>query len=215
VRAILNGTVPRETANDGVALRRELGVPEGVPLIGAIGDLEGRKGYPFLLDAFRKLALDWPDARLVVIGAPSEPDEVAALRRQAADPSLGGRALLPGYIPRAWRFASTFDVCVMPSLRFESFGMSALDAMWAGKPVVASRTGGLPEVVADGETGIIVPPGNADALAEALRGLLASPEKARRMGEAGRRRAAALFTSARMAAEYRAVLLGPAADGRR
>jgi glycosyltransferase involved in cell wall biosynthesis len=85
--------------------------------------------------------------------------------------------------------------------------MSALDAMWAGKPVVASRTGGLPEVVADGETGIIVPPGDPVALTGALRELLGSPEKARRMGEAGRRRAEALFTSARMAAEYREVLL--------
>lgn len=200
VRAILNGTAPRETAEDRIALRRELGVPEGAPLIGAVGALEARKGFPVLLDAFQTLT----DKRayLVIIGADAEPEEAAALRRLA-----GSRVLLPGYIPRAWRFAAAFDVCVMPSLRSESFGMSALDAMWAGKPVVASRTGGLPEVVADGETGIIVPPGDPVALTGALRELLGSPEKARRMGEAGRRRAEALFTSARMAAEYREVLL--------
>jgi len=175
-------------------------VPEGAPLIGAVGALEARKGFPVLLDAFQTLT----DKRayLVIIGADAEPEEAAALRRLA-----GSRVLLPGYIPRAWRFAAAFDVCVMPSLRSESFGMSALDAMWAGKPVVASRTGGLPEVVADGETGIIVPPGDPVALTGALRELLGSPEKARRMGEAGRRRAEALFTSARMAAEYREVLL--------
>ncbi|MBI4370944.1 MAG: glycosyltransferase family 4 protein [Elusimicrobia bacterium] len=207
VRAILNGAGPLQDA-DPAALRRELGVPAGVPLIGAIGHLEARKGFRVLLEAFRLLAPRRPDARLAVIGAPIEPEEDAALRALAADPAVAGRATLVGYKPRARRFAAAFDVCVVPSLRSESFGLVALDAMRAGRPVVASRVGGLPEVVADGETGLLAPPGDAAALARALEELLADPAKARRLGEAGRRRAAARFSAERMAAEYREVLLG-------
>ena len=208
VRAILNGCAERAPTDDPSALRRELGAPPGAALIGAIGNLEERKGFRALLEAFQSLAAKRPDVWLAVIGAPAETAEEAALRALATDPALGGRARIVGYRPRAWRFAAAFDVCAIPSLRRESFGLAALDAMRAGKPVVASRVGGLPEVVADGETGILVPPGDAVALAETLGSLLDDPARARALGEAGRRRAASLFSAERMAADYRTVLLG-------
>jgi glycosyltransferase involved in cell wall biosynthesis len=207
VRAILNGSsaLPSESH---AALRAELGVPDGVPLIGAIANLEARKGLRALLDAFARLPR--PDARLVVIGADAEPEESSALKDLAAAPALAGRVLLAGYRPNARRYAAAFDVCVVPSLRQESFGLLALDAMRAGRPVVATRVGGLPEVVDDGVTGLLVPPGDPAALAAALERLLADPGLARGLGEAGRRRAAERFDAARMAAEYREVLLGNA-----
>ncbi|MBI3566523.1 MAG: glycosyltransferase, partial [Elusimicrobia bacterium] len=92
----------------------------------------------------------------------------------------------------------------------ESFGLGALDAMSAGRPVVASRVGGLPEVVVDGETGVLVPPGDAAELARVLADLLDSPAKLRRFSEAGRRRAREAFAAERMAREYRGILLGTA-----
>ena len=208
VRTIPNGATPRPAGEAPGALRAELGVPAGVPLIGAIGNLEARKGFRTLLEAFRLVAAKRADARLVVVGAPAEPAEEFALRALAADPALSGRVALAGYRPRAWRYAAAFDIVAVPSLRSESFGLAALDGMLAGKPVVAARVGGLPEVVADGETGLLVPPGDPEALAAALERLLADPGLAQRLGEAGRARAAERFSAARMAAAYREALLG-------
>jgi glycosyltransferase involved in cell wall biosynthesis len=207
VRVILNGSAARRPEDDPSALRRELGASAGDELIGAIGNVAPRKGFRTLLEAFRLVARARPRARLVVIGAPEDPVEFEALRKLGADADLSGRASFLGAKSRAWRYAAAFDILVAPSLRTESFGLMALDAMRAGKPVVASRVGGLPEVVADGETGLLVPVGDAAATAAAIERLLADPAAARRMGEAGRRRAEALFSSARMAAEYRETLL--------
>lgn len=205
VRAILNGSNDYPPTEDSSSLRAELGVPPGSYIVGTIANLEARKGLRVLIEAFAKLSQ--PNARLVIIGADADPAEAAALRILAAAPALSGRVLLAGRRPNARRFAAIFDICVVPSLRQESFGLLALDAMLAGRPVVVSRVGGLPEVVEDGVTGIIVPPGEPAALTVALERLIADPAFAQRLGEAGRRRAAALFGADRMAAEYRKVLL--------
>lgn len=206
VSAILNGSSTYGSAEDSSALRAELGVPPGAYIVGTIANLEARKGLRVLIEAFAQLSR--PDARLVIIGAEADPAEAAALKILAAAPALAGRVLLTGRRPNARRFAGVFDVCVVPSLRQESFGLFALDAMLAGRPAVVSRVGGLPEVVEDGVTGIILPPGDPAALAAALKRLMADPSLARRLGDAGRRRAAALFSAERMAAEYRKILLG-------
>lgn len=206
VRTIRNGSADRGAEQDAAALRRELGVPERAFVIGAIGNLEERKGFMTLLRAFRALG-PGPDDRLVVIGADAEDAESSLLREAAADPALSGRVVLAGYRASAWRFAPAFDVCAIPSLRRESFGLLALDAMRARRPVVASRVGGLPEVVADGETGLLVPPGDADALASALGRLRADRGLRDRLGEAGRSRWSRLFTAERMAREYREMLV--------
>jgi glycosyltransferase involved in cell wall biosynthesis len=85
------------------------------------------------------------------------------------------------------------DLYVHPAL-MEGFGIAVLEAMAMRKPVVATTTGGLPEIVQDGETGMLVPPGDADALAKAVSSLLQDPARCRRLGEAGRARVAAHFT---------------------
>jgi glycosyltransferase involved in cell wall biosynthesis len=79
------------------------------------------------------------------------------------------------------------DLFVCPSL-YEGFGIAIVEAMAAGRPVVASNTGGIPEIVADGDTGLLVPPGNPTALAEAIASLLSDPARARAMGARGRQR---------------------------
>lgn len=206
VRTIRNGTADRGAAEDAAALRRELGVPERAFVIGAIGNLEERKGFMTLLRAFRALG-PGPDDRLVVIGADAEDGEASLLRETAADPAFSGRVVLAGYRASAWRFAPAFDVCAIPSLRRESFGLLALDAMQARRPVVASGVGGLPEVIADGETGLLVPPGDAAALAAALGRLRADRALRDSLGEAGRRRWSRRFTAERMAREYREMLV--------
>lgn len=92
----------------------------------------------------------------------------AELERRAGAPDLAGRVHFAGYREDAWRAPGGFDVMVMPSLQ-EAFPLACLEAMAAGRPVIASRVGGLPEMVEDGRTGLLVPPGDARAVAEALR----------------------------------------------
>jgi glycosyltransferase involved in cell wall biosynthesis len=116
-----------------------------------------------------------------------------------------------GFVPDVRQRLAQADVLVMPSLS-EGLGVAVLEAMAMGKPVVASNTGGLPEAVADGETGLLVPPGNAEALAGALLALLEDPDRAQAMGKAGRRRAVDHFDRRvivdRMLSLYREVLSG-------
>lgn len=209
VEIIYNGTEQRPDRETPASLRRELGLPETALLIGAIGHLEQRKGFRVLLEAFRLLAPKLPPARLVLIGGCAEPAEEKTLKELAEDPVLKGKVTLAGYLPQAWRFCAAFDVCAIPSLRRESFGLLALDAMQAGKPVVAARTGGLPEIIADGETGLIVPPADPTALAVALERILRDATLARRLGDAGRAKALERFSASRMAKEYERLLLKP------
>jgi glycosyltransferase involved in cell wall biosynthesis len=120
-----------------------------------------------------------------------------ALERQIKDHHLEKHVLLAGFRPDVLSLHKAFDIFVMSSVT-EGLGTSLLDAMAAGKPIVATRTGGIPEVVVDGETGILVPPRDHDALADAMVRLLNDADLRRGMGEAGRARARALFSTERM-----------------
>jgi len=140
-----------------------------------------------------------PGVQLVLCA--SSPDTPELLARLEA--AVAGRpeirwinAMLP--VPEVVQLYSHAAVFVCPSI-YEPFGLINLEAMACGTPVVASRVGGIPEVVVDGETGWLVEPGDATALGRALREALADPERARRMGEAGRRRVEAQFAWDRIA----------------
>jgi glycosyltransferase involved in cell wall biosynthesis len=145
------------------------------------------KGGPELLEAFRTVRRDHPAARLWIVSS-SAP---AALPEGAEFLGLLGKEAL------ARRYA-TASVFALPTLR-EAFGLSLVEAMSFALPVVATRLEAIPEIVADGETGLLVPPREPAALAAALGALLADPARARRMGNAGRARAAARFGWARAA----------------
>ena len=187
VRVVHNGIPdPQQPAVDW---RAQLGWPAGAPVVGAVGRLEPVKGFHLLLEALAELqeppgpAWSLPP-RLVVVGDGSQRAE---LERRAGAPDLAGRVHFAGYREDAWRAPGGFDVLVMPSLQ-EAFPLACLEAMAAGRPVIASRVGGLPEMVEDGRTGLLVPPGDARAVAEALRRMLPDPAAARRMGAAARAR---------------------------
>lgn len=176
------------------------GIPAGVPLVLAVGRLIPQKDHATLLRAFAAVQRRHPGARLAILGSgPLEPD----LRAQVAELGLAGAVVLPGRQEiREW--LERADVFVHSS-RWEGFGIVLLEAMLAALPVVATRVSAVPEVVADGETGLLVEAGDAAALAEALGRLLSRPDEARRLGEAGRARARAEFSVARMADRTRAV----------
>jgi glycosyltransferase involved in cell wall biosynthesis len=169
------------------------GVPPDVPLALAVGRLIEQKDHATLLRAFGRVHERLPEARLAILGSgPLEAD----LRALAAELGVGDAVLLPGRTEiRDW--LERADVFVHTS-RWEGFGIVLLEAMLASLPVVATNVSAVPEVVVPGETGALVAAGDVEGVARELLALLGDPALARRLGEAGERRARTEFSVARM-----------------
>jgi glycosyltransferase involved in cell wall biosynthesis len=168
------------------------------------------KGLDVLLEACGLLRARGLDLRLALVG---EGEEEAALRAQAQRLGLGESvdflgAVAPGDLAPHYRAA---DVVVLPSRR-EGLGLVLVEALFCQRPVIGTRVGGIPDVVADGETGLLVPPDDPLALAEALAHLLSDPVLATRLAAAGyahvRQHFSAQVVAQRMAAVYRQALTG-------
>ena len=169
-----------------------------------VGRMEHRKGTIDLLHAVPLVLRECPDAAFVLIGAdrphcPGGRTHEQYLRAEFP-PEVQARVTLLGRLAdnevETWLRRAT--VFVAPSL-YESFGLVFLEAMRWGTPVIGTRAGGIPEIVADDETGVLVPPGDPASLASAIAGLLREPERRRRLGEAGRLRCESEYSSRRMA----------------
>jgi len=195
-----------ESPEATAARRTALGIPPGVPVIGTVARLEEQKGVTYFLRALPALAARWPGLVVLIAGRGSLKK---ALEAEAVALGVNGYTRFLGFWPDVAEVMSLMDVVAIPSM-WEPFGLVAAEAMAVGRPVVASRVGGLPEVVADGETGLLVPPGEPAALADAVERLLAAPDLRSRLGAAGRERVAANFTvevmTENMIALYRQLL---------
>src|SRR5690606_37841600 len=195
-----NGIEPDEVAvpegEDLAAFRRAHAAPDQ-PMILAMGRLVPEKGFHVLLDAFRLVLERTPKAKLVLAG---EGPQRKALEEQAERLGIAQHVYFKGFAtdPVRNRLLHVADVAVFPSL-YEPFGIVALEAMSVGPPVVAARSGGLAEVVEHGETGFLVPPGDAGALADALVPLLISPGLREHLGRKGQERARTRFGWVRVA----------------
>ena len=174
--------------------------------LAVVGRLVPIKGHDTLLRAIRTAARELPGLELEIAG--SGPLE-AELRSRATALGLDGTVRFLGQVPGASGVIERASVVLVPSLG-EGFGMVALEAMERGRAVVASHVGGLPEIVSAGETGLLVQPGDADALAAAIVELAGDPDRARAFGAAGRVRALESFSqdqcTSRTEALYRAAL---------
>jgi glycosyltransferase involved in cell wall biosynthesis len=158
--------------------------PPGRVRFAFLGQLVERKGIAVLVDAFARLAAD---ADLLLVGGSwAEPGYPRAIREQVSRLGLEGRIHLEDHRPDAPAVLEAVDAFVLPSLS-EARPQSIIEAMYLGLPVVATRTGGVPTLVEDGATGLLVPPGDAPALAAALDALARSPELRTRLGAAARR----------------------------
>ena len=192
--------------------RAALGIRQDARVVLCVGRIEPYKGTDVLVRALSCFH-DGRDVRLLVVGGVEEGPGVEWLLRLARSRGLSDlldwRPAAPQHEMAAYYAAA--DVCAVPSLH-ETFGLAALEAMACGVPVVASDAGGLRELVRHGETGLLCPPGNAAALAEALDAVLSDPPRAARMGEAGALRAG-LFTWDTSAARLAAVYAGAASVG--
>ena len=187
------------------ALRAGLGLPDGV-LAAWTGRLLRGKGLETLLEAFARLAGDVPDLRLLLVGsgegqALSNEEE---LRRRAGESGLAGRVLFAGRVERVEDALRAADFFVFPSL-FEGLGISLVEAAACGLPAVASRTGGIVDVVEDGRSGLLVAPGDPAALADGMRALGTDADRRATMGREARRVALARFDERDGLDRYRAV----------
>ena len=164
------------------AVRDELGIPRDACVVGAVSRIYVEKGHSFLIDALYQLADSAPDLHLLIVG---EGPLRSHLEHQAQDFGLGERVHFTGFyddLPGALR---AMDVFAQPSILDEGFPTAVLEAQLAGLPVIASDVGGTGETMDVGKTGLLVPPRNAHALAEAIRELAKDPERRKAMGAAG------------------------------
>jgi glycosyltransferase involved in cell wall biosynthesis len=172
---------------------------EGLLLIGAVGRLEPVKGFTHFIEAAQRVAAELPQARFILAGDGSQR---ATLERQAAP--LGARFQFLGLRHDIPSLMAAFDILVVPSLN-EGMGRVLLEAGAAGTPAVASRVGGIPDVVDDGETGLLVPPKDAGALADAVLELAAQPERRRLMGDTARAKVVPAYSLEEMVRQIEAL----------
>ena len=178
--------------------------PHG-PVIGTVGRLTSIKGHQHLIDAVPEILRRCPAANVALVG---DGELRQALTERARRLDVNSRVIFTGYREDIPALIAGMDVFVLPSLN-EGMGRVLVMAMALGKPIVASRVGGVPELLGQGEAGLLVPPADPRALADAICTLLADPVRAKTLGEVGRRRAPAYSADAMvqaLARLYREVL---------
>ncbi len=202
VRVMFNSVVIPESI-DRHSLRELAQAPPDRPLVVCAARAAEYKGVQHLLRAFDLVAAEHePAPMLIYFGDGPYMEELQQIRS-----GLAARAnvIFAGYDPHAAELSGGADLCVVPSVWGEAFGLAALEPGARGVPVVASRVGGIPEVVVDGETGILVPPGAPQELAAAMITLLRDAKLRRAMGERAADRARERFSRARQLAELTAL----------
>ena len=213
VVTVHNGVDPAPfvAPQDRVACRAELGLSGDVRAVGLAARFSAQKGLRNLVDAVP--ALERGDSGIRVVIGGSGPLE-SELREQATALGLTSVVVWPGHVAEIPRLLAALDVYVSPA-ETEALGIGLIEAALAGVPTVATRVGGVPEVVLDGETGVLVPPGDPAALAAAVLALLAEPERARSLATAARERALTEFAPERMLDRTLAVYEGAVASAGR
>ncbi|MDN5941963.1 MAG: glycosyltransferase family 4 protein [Nitrospira sp.] len=175
--------------------RKELSVDGETCLIGTVGRLTPVKGIPYLLQAARVLLRRGANVKVLIVGEGSIRQD---LLTQTHDLGISDNVVFLGHREDTDVLLQAMDIFVLPSLS-EGIPMALLEAMAASLPIVASRVGGIPEIIEDGVDGYLVEPMDVDNLAERCRRLIKSPEVARKMGEQGRKRVEREFSATAMA----------------
>ncbi len=196
VTVIHNGIeVERFVPMDGTAFRKRYGIPFAAPLVGTVGRLRPWKGQDRFLRLLARVRETRPEVWGVVVGGTPfgvEDDYPRRLRRLAERLGVAGQVVFTGQLADTRPALAAMDLFVHPG-EPEPFGLVNIEAMAMARAVVAFAHGALPEIVADGETGLLVPAGDEVAMTEAVLRLLNDPQRLRVMGEAGRRRVVKSF----------------------
>ena len=185
-RTIVEWIVQPWLLQKGITIfERRHGVPREALLLGTVANLLPLKGYEVMLDALPAILAAIPTVHYLIIGGGGS-EYGARLKAITLERGIAERVHFAGFQESVASYLSALDLYVHPSLK-EAFGLAVVEAMAMGKAVVATTTGGLPEVVAQGETGLLVPPGDAESLAAAVVSLLEDRVRREQMGRVGRR----------------------------
>ena len=184
--------VPDQTSED---VKSKYDIPDDAIVVGVTARLHPGKGHLFLIEAAQNIIKRFKNVIFVLVG---EGHYRGVLEEKVEESNLKEHFRFTGYVNNQYDFMQLYDIAVLPSYKFEAFGLANLEAMFLEKPIVSSNLSGIPEVVADGETGVLVPPCDSIALANAIIELLENPEKRRKMGKAGRRKGEEVFAQEKM-----------------
>ncbi|MFC1678607.1 glycosyltransferase [Elusimicrobiota bacterium] len=193
---------------DKDAIRGSNGFSRNDIIIGTTSRLVKHKGHKFLFEAVKAVVKRFPNVKLWVIGSGTEE---TALRRLSSELKMDKHIVFMGLRNDVPRLMKAMDVFVQPALD-EPFGITIVEAMFSGLPVIATNVGGIPEIVENGETGILVPPADSVGLADAVIALIADPGLAERFAERGREVAAARFTGRTFSREIEKLYLSLIAE---
>ncbi len=175
-------------------VRRQLGVPEGVGLaIGLVGRVEEKKGQHLLVEAVRRLREEGLSIHATLIGPAMDEGYAEGLRRRVDELNLGDAVAFHGPHKNPIDIIGAFDVAVLAT-EMETFGLVLIEAMRTGVCVIGTEAGGVPEIIDDGETGLMFPPNDAEALSERLFALYRDPAHRRTLASAGKAKADRLFS---------------------
>lgn len=181
--------VSLKTPSD-ISIRQEFNIPEEAPLFGLIGRFVAEKGHLFCLEAFKKVLDSLPGAILLIVGdGPLRNDIESKIKEMC----LGRNVIMTGHREDIAKILASLDISLHTSF-CEGTPIAIMEAMFAGKAIIATAVGGIPEMIVDGESGILIPSGNSKALANAITALSRDKELARRIGEAAHKRAMERFT---------------------
>ena len=182
----------KQSQTNGPATRQRTGIPSGAVLLGTVANLFPRKGYEVMLRALPAIIRAVPTAHYMIVGS-DENHYADRLIKLAQALKVADRVHIVGFQDPVQPFLAALDLYVHPAL-MEGFGIAVVEAMVMGRAVVATTTGGLPEVVAQGETGLLVPPGDAESLAATVVALLGDNVRREQMGRRGMVRAQERFS---------------------
>ena len=210
-RVIRNGVSCHVSVSESQAVRRELGIPPDRPLVVHVGNIRPYKGHRNLIAAVPQIRASHPTALIVSVGVEKNSGDLAALEAEVAERGLSDSIRFMGRRPDARAFLAAADVVVNPS-DVEGLPIVVLEAMSLARPVVATAVGGVPSVILDRQTGVLVPPADPAALASGVIQLLDNPEMAGTLGEAAAALAEQEYSLGAMVREveavYREVLRG-------
>lgn len=176
-------------ANDGIALKEEMGIDPNHPVVGVVANMRKIKGHHYFVHAASIIHRRHPDVEFLVVGYDARKPgfSIAELKQYGEAMGIGKHLHFIGGRKDTTDLISLFDVAVLASLS-EGFSNVILEYMASSKPVVATEVGGNPEIVVHGQTGLLVPPADGEALANAILSILENREVAQRLGRSGRKR---------------------------
>jgi len=195
---------PSLNTTERVLLKREFGISDEALVVAMVGRFQKGKGQHLFVEAAAEVCRQLPDTRFLIIGDTAlgrESEYKAELAMLVSRHQLSPSVIFMGWRNDVPAVLNEVDVLVHPATAPESFGLVVVEALLQGKPVVVSRQGGLAEIVTDGETGFLVPPGDTEALVDRILLLLRDESLRRRMGARGREVVLEDFAMARMIAE--------------